>query len=137
MNPVCESHNPKADREPEEAEGDCAVATPGGEQPEAQAWSQTDQQRSVNSIRPELRASLRSEGEACLETDDPTTAQELSRLDAGRNGGVWSGNVWKGPWLTIRERRGGLSRGAVRAPIVATKPGNAGGAKGCRKAKAQ
>lgn len=122
---------------PMKTEGNCVVATPGGEQPEVQLRSQTDQRRSVNSIRPVQWASLRTKGEAWTETSEPTTARELSKLDVGQCNGGWSENVGKGSGLTIRERRGGLSRGAVRAIIVAPKPGNAGGAKGRRKAKAR
>ena len=58
-------------------------------------------------------------------------------LDRGRRKGSWSENAWKGAWMTIRDRRGGLTCVGVRALIVALKPGNAGGAKERRKVKAQ
>ena len=137
MNSGCESHYPTGDRKPEEAGGNCVAARRGGEQPEANVRSQTVVPTMVNSIRPWSTASLLAKGEACRESGEPATAQSLSMLDAGVERGGWSGNAGKGSWLKIRERRGRLTCGAVRALIVATKPGNAGGAKGRRKVNAQ
>jgi len=105
----------------------------GGEQPETDRWSQTQ----VNSIRRAKRASLLGKGEACRASGEPVTVQVLSELETGRLGCGWSGNDGKGTCDKWRERRGGLTCVAVRGSIVVLKPGNAGGAKGPRKVKAQ
>jgi len=118
------------------AEGNCAMATSGGEQPEAEVRSQIGLLRPVNSIRWLRGASLRRKGEACRENGKPRTARGLSMLDRGQRSYGWSENALKGTWMKIRDRRGGLSRAGVRALIVALKPGNAGGAKGRRKVNA-
>ena len=52
----------------------------------------------------------------------------IGRLDEG-NRETWT--TVKPVFMFDANRRAG--RPGVRAPIVATKPGNAGGAKGCRK----
>lgn len=132
MNSECESHYPRADRERGAVEGNCVVARRGGEQPETEAWSRTK----VNSIRHVRRASLLIKGEACRRSGEVVTALGLSKLETVRLGCGWSGNEKKGAWDKWRDRRGGLSRVGVRGSIVATKPGNAGGAKGPRKVKA-
>ena len=119
------------------AGGNCAVATPGGEQPEAEVRSQTGLPRPVNSIRWLRGASLRSKGEACRVSGEPRTAQSLSMLERGPRSYGWSENAWKGSGMTIRDRRGRLSCVGVRALIVAMNPGNAGGAKERRKVNAQ
>lgn len=117
------------------AEGNCVAAMSGGEQPEAKMRSQTDQERSVNSIRYLQRASLRGKGEACRESGEPRTALGLSKLERGLCRYGWSENAWKGAWVKVGDRHDGLSRDGVRALIVVKKPGNAGGAKGRRKVK--
>ncbi len=137
MNPECESHLPSADRESVAAGGNCVAAMRGGEQPEAQVRSQIGRPRPVNSIRWLRGASLRRKGEACRASGEPRTAQNLSTLERGPRSHGRSENAPKGPGMTIRDRRGRLSCAGVRAPIVATKPGNAGGAKERRKVNAR
>lgn len=137
MNSVCESHNPPGDRKAVAAGGNCVAARRGGEQPEAEVWSQIGRPRPVNSIRWLRGASLRSKGEACRESGEPRTAEGLSMLERGPRSHGWSENALKGSGMTIRDRRGRLIRVGVRAPIVAMKPGNAGGAKERRKVNAQ
>ena len=101
----------------------------GGEQPEAEGRSQTK----VNSIRRTNRASPLGKGEACRASGEPVAVQALPRLETGRLGCGWSGNALKGAWDKWRDRREGLTCVGVRGSIVASKPGNAGGAKGPRK----
>jgi hypothetical protein len=133
MNPECESHYHAGGRNRSAVEGNCVAAMRGGEQPETEGWSRTK----VNSIRQANRASLRANGEACRVSGEPVTVQGLPILETGRVGCGWSGNDWKGTWDKWRERPGSRREGsvAVRAFIVAVKPGNAGGAKGRRKMK--
>ena len=133
MNSECESHLPRADRERGAVEGNCVAARRGGEQPETEGWSRTK----VNSIRHVRRASLLGKGEASRVSGEAVTALTLSKLETVRLGCGWSGNDRKGTWDKWRERPGSRSEGpgAGRAFIVATKPGNAGGAKGRRKMK--
>ena len=143
MNPERESRIPVGGRDRRAAEGNCVAAMRGGEQPEAQGWSQTK----VNSIRRPNSASLLGKGEACRERGDPVTVQTLPGLETGRLGCGWSGNDRKGAWDKWRDRREGLTCVGVRGSIVAQhrlglrpggqKPGNAGGAKGSRKVNAQ
>ena len=73
-------------------------------------------------------ASLRTNGEACRESDESRTAQGLSMLERDARSHGWSENALKGSGMTIRDQRGRLPRAGVRARIVAMKPGNAGGA---------
>ena len=113
------------------------VATPGGEQPEAEVRSQMGLPRPVNSIRLLRGASLCRKGEACRESGEPRTARGRSTLERGPRSDGWSENAWKGSGMTIRDRRGRLTRDGVRALIVAMKPGNAGGAKERRKVNAR
>ena len=113
------------------------MATPGGEQPEAEMRSQMGLPRPVNSIRWLQGASLRRMGEACRASGESRTAQGLSMLDRDPCRHGWSENASKGTWTTIRDRRGRLTCVGVRALIVAMKPGNAGGAKERRKVNAQ
>ena len=132
MNSECESHYPRAGREPEAAEGNCVAVTRGGEQPEAEGWSETK----VNSIRRAQRASLLGKGEVCRVSGESVTVLGLPTLDTGRCECGWSRNDRKGAWRKWRSRSGELSRDGVRGSIVAVKPGNAGGAKGPRKVNA-
>ena len=124
------------------------MATPGGEQPEAEVRSQIGLPRPVNSIRWLQGASLRRKGEACRESGEPQTARGLLMLDCGPCSYGWSENVRKGACMKIGELvgqdgvhdsfAGPKSRPpAVRASIVATKPSNVGGAKERRKVNAQ
>ncbi len=133
MNSACESHDPRGGRDRGAAEGNCVAARRGGEQPEADGRSRTR----VNSIRPMSRASLQAKGEACRASGEPVPVRGLPILATGRGGGEWSGNVRKGPWPKWRDRRGRLTRAGVRGSVVASKPGNAGGAKGPRKVNAR
>ena len=119
------------------AGGNCVVATPGREQPEAEVRSQTGLPRPVNSIQWLRGASGCRTCEACRASGEPRTAHSLSTLERGPRSYGWSGNASKGSGMTIRDRRGRLNRVGVRAPIVAMKLGNAGGAKGRRKVNAR
>ena len=105
----------------------------GGEQPETEGRSQTQ----VNSIRRSNPASLLGNGEACRGSGEPLTVHPLPELESGGLECGWSENDRKGAWYKWRDRRGRLSRAGVRGAIVATKPGNAGGAKGSRKVNAR
>jgi hypothetical protein len=133
MNSECESHYRAGGRDRRAVEGNCVAAMRGEEQPETEGWSQTK----VNSIRHVQRASLLGKGEACRASGESVTVQGLPILETGRCGCGWSGNDRKGAWDKWRARSGSRREGraAVRAFIVAMKPGNAGGAKGRRKMK--
>jgi hypothetical protein len=133
MNSECESHIHAGGRDWRAVEGNCVAAMRGGEQPETEGWSQTK----VNSIRQVQRASLLGKGEAGRASGEPVTVQGLPILETGRCMCGWSGNDRKGSWDKWRERRGWLTRDAVRGSMVALKPGNAGGAKGPRKVNAR
>jgi len=69
MNSVCESQNLLGGRNWGAAEGNCVATMRGGEQPEAEGWSQTE----VNSIRRTNWASLLAKGKACCECGEPAT----------------------------------------------------------------
>ena len=79
---------------------------------------------------------MRIKGEACRESGESRTAQGLSMLERDPRSHGWSENALKGSGMTIRDRRGRLTRAGVRALIVTMKPGNAGGAKERRKVNA-
>ena len=132
MNSECESHYRRGGRDRGAVESNCVAERRGGEQLETEGWSRTK----VNSMRHVPRASLRAKGAACRESGEPVPVQGLPKLETGRCGCGWSGNVRKGAWDKWRDRRGWLTRAGVRASIVAVKPGNAGGAKGRRKVNA-
>ena len=133
MNSECESHYHAGGRDRCAVEGNCVAARRGGEQLETEGWSRTK----VNSIRHVRRASLLGQGEACRGSGEQITVRELPRLEICRLGCGWSGNDWKGAWDKWRERSGSRRESSIadRAFIVATKLGNAGGAKGRRKMK--
>ena len=133
MNSECESHYYVRGRDWRTVEGNCVAAMRGGEQPEAEDWSQTK----VNSIRHVQRVSLLASGEACRESGESVVVLGLPILQTGRCRCGWSGNDWKGLWDKWRDRCGRLNRAGVRAPIVVKKLGNAGGAKGRRKVETQ
>ncbi len=133
MNSECESHYYVGGRDWRTVEGNCVAAMRGGEQPEAEDWSQTK----VNSIRHVQRASQLGSGEACRRSGESVAVQGLPILQTDRCRCGWSGNERKGLWDKWRDQRGRLNRVGVRAPIVARKPGNAGGAKGRRKVDTQ
>jgi hypothetical protein len=120
-----------------EAEGNCAAAMRGGEQPEACVRSQTGLPRLVNSIRCLRWASLlgieRSLPHERRTTPDPGPVN----VGACQRRYSWSENVCEGASMTIGDRRRETDpRAGVRAFIRAVKPGNAGGAKERRKVKA-
>lgn len=133
MNPERESRILVGGRDRRAAEGNCVAAMRGGEQPEAEGWSQTK----VNSIRRPNSASLLGKGEACREGGESLTVHPLPELESGGLGCGWSGNDRKGAGDNWRDRRGGLTCAGVRGAIVAAKPVNAGGAKGSRKVNAR
>lgn len=138
MNPVSESLYPPGDRNPVAAGGNCAAATPGGEQPEAEVRPQSGLPRPVNSIRCATRASLLAKGEACRFGGELRTARGLSMPDCRNDAYGWSEDVPKGAWRKMRRRRRVTdARAGIRVLIVATKPGNAGGAKEHRKVNAR
>ena len=87
--------------------------------------------RITNSIRPVVTASLLGKGEACRASGESVPVRVLSKLETGRFGCGWSGNDWKGAWDKWRALSGCRARSpiGVRASIVASKPGNAGGGK--------
>jgi hypothetical protein len=136
MNSECESHIPSANRRRMAAGGNCAAVMQGGEQPEAEVRSQTGLSRPVNSIRCVRRASLLATERSLPRQRRTTDGGEPVDAGACQRRYSWSGNVRKGSWMTIRDRRERRSSAGVRAPIVAMKPGNAGGAKGRRKVNA-
>ena len=133
MNSECESHYHTGGNNRSAVGGNCVAARRGGEQPETEDWSRTK----VNSIRHVQRASLLAKGEACRDSGESVPVQGLPILETGRCRCGWSGNDPKRAWDKWRERPGSRREGLVagRAFIVATKPGNAGGAKGRRKMK--
>lgn len=137
MNSVCESQDPPKDRKLVEAESNCAVATPGGEQLKAKGWSQTGKKK-VNSIRLQLVVSLLGKGEACRGKRRPCDG--AGPVKAGRKGELGWVEWERTEGFMAEDRRAAqetLCCVAVRALIVARKPGNAGGAKGRRKMKAR
>ena len=133
MNSVCESHYHPGGRDRGAVEGNCVAAMRGGEQPETEDWSQIQ----VNSIRHLNRVSPLAKGEACRINGESVTVQGLPILETDRLRCGWSGNDQKSAWPKWRERPERRSEGlvAVRAFVVAMKPGNSGGAKGRRKMK--
>ena len=133
MNSECESHYHAGGRDWHAVESNCVAARRGGEQLETEGWSRTK----VNSIRHVRRASLLGRGEACRESGEQITVRALPKLESCRLGCGWSGNDWKGAWDKWRERSDSRRESSIadRAFIVATKRGNAGGAKGRRKMK--
>ena len=130
----------------------CVAARRGGEHRKTNNQSATK----VNSIRPVVVASLWIEGEAhtpslvaamrwglhaprlSIRSIMQTSEPRVRRLVVG--GGMVgrshpvSGETWviQG-WCSCSKASRRASRPGVRAPIVAWKPGNSGGAKGCRK----
>ena len=136
MNPEGESPIPAADRKSPEAEGNCAAAMQGGEQPEAHVRSQTGLPWLVNSSRFLRWASLLGTERSLPRQRRTTPDPRPVNVGACRRRNGWSENAQEGALMTIGERRGRLTRVAVRAFIVAVKPGNAGGAKERRKVKA-
>jgi hypothetical protein len=110
------------------AGGNCAAAMQGGEQPEAEVRSQTGLSRPVNSIRCLRRASLLATERSLPRPRRTTPGREPVDAGACLRRYSWSENVRKGSGMTIRDRRERLRSAGVRAPIIAVKPGNAGGA---------
>jgi hypothetical protein len=111
------------------AERNCVAARRGGEYREANGRSATQ----VNSIRPDVSASLRPIGEAQTERKPVALRGSVSKRRRGTSG-VWRRNDRKAEHMKQRDLRGaGHGRAGVRGTIVAMKPGNAGRAKGSRK----
>ena len=128
------------------ADRNCVAVRRGGEHREANGQSVTQ----VNSIRPDCLASLLGKGEA--QTEETRKSRKLkgnvAKRSAKQSGG-WRRNGRKSKYMKQRDLLGirrcspsesavGCSvdaksrRAGVRGVIVATKPGNAGGAKGSR-----
>lgn len=119
------------------AGGNCVVVRRGGEQPEADLWSQTK----VNPIRFATAASLRTSGEACGQSHNRFLSQTSYKGEKWAVGDGWGGNARKVTYGSVETcagrnpfRRG---RVGVRAVIVAKKRGNSCGAKGGRKVERQ
>jgi hypothetical protein len=103
----------------------------------------------TNSIRPYRLASLRSKGEAQTlpdggEADGAEGLGAKATMGAGRwletegsEGGMREAR--RPAWAASghRSRQGRAPQAGVTALIVAMKPGNAGGAKGCREMETQ
>jgi len=115
------------------AGGNCVVVRRGGEQPEADLWSQTK----VNPIRFATAASLRGIGEASGKSDIRFLIHSSYRWEKRAVGDGWGGNAGKVSYGSIENclGRNPRKRGQteVRAAIVVKKRGNARGAKGGRK----
>ena len=119
------------------AGGNCVVVRRGGEQPEADLWSQTK----VNPIRFSTAASLRASGEASGRSHIHFLSQTSYKGEKWAVGDGWGGNAGKVSYGSVETcagrnpfRRG---RVGVRAAIVAKKRGNSRGAKGGRKVERQ
>ena len=117
--------------------GNCVVVRRGGEQPEADLWSQTK----VNPIRFSTAASLRASGEASGRSHIHFLSQTSYKGEKWAVGDGWGGNAGKVSYGSVETcagrnpfRRG---RVGVRAAIVAKKRGNSRGAKGGRKVERQ
>ena len=136
MNSTGESPGPPKSSSGRAAEGNCVAVRRGGEQPEADLQSQTQ----VNSIRPTVVASLLANGEAYARRDNRTRLHRSNKGGVRATEGGWSENAGKGSYVSGESCRAQdceeADPAAVRAAIGAKKPGNAGGAKGGRKANA-
>jgi hypothetical protein len=116
-----------------EARGNCADR-------EA-AWGATRGERAIrrrtNSIRPRRLASLRWNGEAPTRANGkPTTLTAGVKAMAGAARWLETESLEGGTRdveRPARQQGAQAHRAGVRTLIVAVKPGNAGGAKGCRK----
>ena len=135
MKSTSESLSPSKTRNGRAAEGNCVAVKRGGEQPEAEPWSQTQ----VNSIRLTTVASLPEKGEACRMSGNRPRQHPSSETKERTVVGAWSGNVGKVSWGNVEtcadRTRGNSRRAGVRAFIVVMKRGNARGAKEGRKVK--
>jgi hypothetical protein len=135
-------------------EGNCVVERRGGEQPEAN--DQSIIKKMMNSIRPDALASLLPKGEAKNGNRPAKGDRQIRDLSLesavsskiGMHGvvgdrmvGSWSGmnqgsRTGKGTAFMVCRRPEELYPGGDRASVVATKRGNACGAKGGRKVEA-
>ena len=119
------------------AGGNCVVVRRGGEQPEADLWSQTK----VNPIRFATAASLRGIGEASGQSHIHFLSQTSCKGDKRAVGDGWGGNAGKVSYGSIENCPGRnprkRGRTEVRAAIVVKKRGNSRGAKGGRKVERQ
>ena len=119
-------------------DGNRVAARRGGKQPEVNGQSATK----VNSIRPSRAVSLQAKGEAQtgISRMPPTLRGSVSKRWEGRGGG-WRRNGQTAWHRTQRDLRGPdrapARHAGVREAIVATKPGNSGGAKGFREMDAR
>ena len=119
------------------ARGNCVVVRRGGEQPEADLWSQTK----VNPIRFSTAASLRASGEASGKSHIRFLTHSSYRGEKRAVGDGWGGNAGKVSYGSVENCLGRnprkRGRTEVRAAIVVKKRGNARGAKGGRKVERQ
>ena len=115
------------------AGGNCVVVRRGGEQPEADLWSQTK----VNPIRFSTAASLRASGEASGQSHIRFLTHSSYRGEKRAVGDGWGGNAGKVSYGSVENCLGRnprkRGRTEVKAAIVVKKRGNARGAKGGRK----
>ena len=134
------------------ADRNCVAARRGGEQRKANGAVRSESKLDSATLTGEPTVERRSPDLCEQEAHDAEGLGDKAVM--GDSGVVGDGRLWrdrtrearrparckkeKGPQGTAlrKERyrpRDRASRAGVRAPIVATKPGNAGGAKGCRK----
>jgi len=122
------------------AEGNCVIVRWGGEQPEAKQQSVEDELDSAGpygeppmdrrSPEPRKRRAHDAEGRC---QSDRVVRQGGWRQRAAKAGHVKRRDLrGRRVWCASARKAAG-HRAGVRAPIVAMKPGNAGGVKGCRK----
>ena len=119
------------------AGGNCVVVRRGGEQPEADLWSQTK----VNPIRFATAASLRASGEASGQSHIRFLSHSSYKGEKWAVGDGWGENAGKVSYGSVETCAGRnpfrRDRVGVRAAIVAKKRGNSRGAKGGRKVERQ
>ena len=93
---------------------------------------------SLRSERPAEAASLRLTGEACSMRSDHDASHPTSSMQSWASAGGWCENAGKvscgSDEIWRKQESAKRTPPEVRAAIVAMKPGNAGGAKGGRKA---
>jgi hypothetical protein len=115
------------------ARGNCVVVRRGGEQPEADLWSQTK----VNPIRFATAASLRASGEASGHSHIHFLLHFSYKGEKRAVVDGWGENAGKVSYGSVETCVGRnpfrRDRAGVRAAIVAKKRGNSRGAKGGRK----
>ena len=116
------------------AEGNCVAVRRGGEQLEADPRSQ----RQVNTIRPFKATSLLATGEVGSFWSILGASHLSLKVRSWALGGGWCENAVKvscgSNEIWRQQESSKRTPSEVRAVIVASKPGNSGGAKGGRKA---